>query len=146
MNSVEDRIAIADLVNTYAQSVDHKDTDGVAALFCEDGELVVYVEPGSDEPRRITGREAVRESLSDLQRYSATFHAIASHTATVDGDRATAETGCIAHHITGAEGEQRDRVWYLRYSDTLVRQSGTWCFARRELRVEVVARGPLLTG
>ena len=142
----EDRIAIADLVNTYAQRVDRKDVDGIAVLFTEDGEMVVYPEPGSSEPRLIKGREAVREGLSDLHRYNVTFHAIANHTATIDGDSAVAETGCVAHHITGAEGEERDRVWYLRYTDSLRRVDGRWRFARRELRVEIVTRGPLVVG
>jgi uncharacterized protein (TIGR02246 family) len=141
---VEDKMAISELVNIYAQRVDHKDIDGVAALFTADGEMVVYREPGSDEPLRVTGRDAVREGLSDLHRYRATFHAVGSHTVDLRGDSATAETGCVAHHVTGEKGEERDRVWYLRYIDTLRKQDGQWRFARRELRVEIVTRGPLV--
>jgi uncharacterized protein (TIGR02246 family) len=138
-----DRLAISDLIHTYAQGVDRKDVDRVAGLFCEDGELVVFTEPGTDAWRRIKGRAAIRESLSDLERYRATFHVIGNHTAVVEGESATAETGCVAHHITEMDGEERDRVWYLRYRDSLVRDGDRWRFAVRELRVEIVAKAPL---
>jgi ketosteroid isomerase-like protein len=144
LRRLEDRAAISDLAHAYAQAVDRKDIDAVVALFAETGELVVWTEPGAASPRTITGRTAIRESLSDLSRYRATFHEIASHTVDLRGDSATAQTGCVAHHITGPEGEERDRVWYLRYADTLIRESGGWRFAVRELRVEIVSKGPLL--
>jgi uncharacterized protein (TIGR02246 family) len=140
---LRDRLAISDLVNTYAQGVDRKDIDGVCELFSDRGVLAVVSAPGV-EPRRIEGREAIRESLGDLHRYKATFHATTSHTAVLHGDRATAETGCVAHHVTGEDGSERDRVWYLRYTDSLVREDGQWRFAERELRVEIVTKGPLV--
>jgi uncharacterized protein (TIGR02246 family) len=143
LGSIEDRVAISELVHTYAQAVDRKDIDGVAGLFCEDGQLVVYTEPKAESPRIVSGREAIRESLSDLHRYRATFHEIANHTVSLDQDRASALTGCVAHHITGSDGDERDRVWYLRYRDQLVRELGGWRFSVRELRVEIVTRGPL---
>jgi ketosteroid isomerase-like protein len=144
LTSIEDRLAISDLVHSYAQRVDRKDIDGVAGLFCDDGQLVVYTEPNTESPRIVSGRTAIRESLSDLHRYRATFHEIANHTVCIDQDRARAVTGCVAHHITGPDGAERDRVWYLRYTDTLVREPDGWRFSVRELRVEIVTRGPLV--
>jgi ketosteroid isomerase-like protein len=144
LGSIEDRLAISDLVHTYAQGVDRKDIDGVAELFCEDGQLVVFTEPEAESPRIVSGRGAIRESLSDLHRYRATFHEIANHTVSLDQDRASAVTGCVAHHITGSDGDERDRVWYLRYRDKLVREPDGWRFSVRELRLEIVTKGALV--
>jgi len=67
-----------------------------------------------------------------LSRYDRTLHFVGNHLADVDGDHATGETYCFAHHITGVD----DHVMAIRYEDTYRRESGTWRFVARHLRLE----------
>ena len=54
----------------------------------------------------------------------------------MDGDRATGESYCIAHHLT-LEGEKRTlMVASIRYLDQFVKLDGSWLFAERKLMVD----------
>ena len=55
---------------------------------------------------------------------------------TLDGDRATGEAYCLAHHVT-VKGEKRSLMLAsLRYLDTFVKTEGAWLFAERLLYVD----------
>lgn len=54
----------------------------------------------------------------------------------LDGDRATGESYCLAHHVYSADGERKLMVASLRYHDTFVKEEGTWRFAGRRLYVD----------
>jgi len=140
-----DRLAIADLVHGYAQGVDRNDGPAVAALFTDDGVLAVRSKVGEPEPDTVRrGRREIADTISAMD-YRATCHVVASHTAVVDGDRATGETRCIAHHVLGPPGNDTDRVWYIRYVDTFRRTPEGWRIATRDLWLEITANGPLTT-
>jgi ketosteroid isomerase-like protein len=144
---LEDRLAIADLVNAYAQAVDRRDTVRAAALFAEDGELIVEGALGtSSSGGTLNGRAQIERALKRLDRYRMTFHEIATHSVSFDVghcDIASAQTGAVAHHISGPPGAERDRVWYINYLDELVRLPEGWRFARRCLHVELELESPL---
>ena len=141
--AIEDRAAISELVHSYAQAVDRKDAEGAAGLFAPDGELVVYPVAGGVTPSTLKGREQIAHALAGLDRYRATFHEVSSQTVELGEDTAATRTACVAHHVTGADGEERDRAWYLHYEDTFRRGPEGWRIARRELRIEFVKESPL---
>jgi ketosteroid isomerase-like protein len=141
--ALEDRVAISELVHAYAQAVDRRDADGAAALFAHDGELAVWSGPNAGAPSTMKGRDQIVGALSRLDQYRATFHEISSHTLTLDHDVASGRTACVAHHVSGSEDDERDRVWYLHYTDTFKREADGWRIARRELRVDIESESPL---
>jgi hypothetical protein len=55
---------------------------------------------------------------------------------TLNGDRATGEAYCIAHHLTVDSDVRRSMVAYLRYLDTFAKIDGTWLFVERLLYVD----------
>jgi hypothetical protein len=64
--------------------------------------------------------------------------------AAVDRDRATGETGCLAHHLERADGGGcTDRVLAIRYHDTFERGAGVWAISRRELHLLWIERHPV---
>ncbi|HWB66346.1 MAG TPA: nuclear transport factor 2 family protein [Mycobacteriales bacterium] len=128
--SSADRAAIRDLVESYALAVDRAAAVEVAALFVPDGDLVLFmVPPGEMQTALRHGRAEIATALQTLTRYRATHHTISSFRTVVDGDRATGETRCEAHHVDGTE----DKVLYLHYLDEFARADADWRFARREV-------------
>lgn len=128
----------------YAAAVDRRDTEAAAALFTEDGELVSYARADDAEPMsRRCGRAEIAEGIANVGRYRATSHTIASHVVSLDGHRATGETRCVSHHVSGELGAERLLVWYFRYLDELVQVGGDWRFARREIRIDFLEERPL---
>lgn len=64
------------------------------------------------------------------------MHFNGQSTITLDGDRATGESYCIAHHVFSTVGEPNIMLAYLRYLDAFVKQGGKWLFAERNLYLE----------
>src|SRR5690606_20992546 len=101
-----DRLAIRDLVERYAALVDERRPEDAAALFVEDGELLVPAPPrhlGPTVPHR--GRAEVAAAMAALGAFTATFHAV--HGAVVDldagADGATGRVTCTAHHLSAGD-------------------------------------------
>jgi SnoaL-like domain len=132
-----DRLAIRQLVDAYARCADRRDADGQKALFTEDTHFVVYMQgEGSDPTQALDGREALTPVFDDLNRYEATMHFNGQSTVTLDGEEASGESYCIAHHLYTDAGERKIMIAHLRYGDRFVKIDGRWLFAERKLYVD----------
>jgi SnoaL-like domain len=132
-----DRLAIRELVDAYAHCADRRDADGQKSLFTEDTHFVVYMSGQDSAPTQVLdGREALTPVFDDLNRYQATMHFNGQSTIALDGERATGESYCIAHHLFTDDGERKLMVAWLRYGDTFVKVDGAWLFAERKLYVD----------
>lgn len=132
-----DRLAIRQLVDAYAHCADRRDAEGQKALFTQDTRFVVYMDGQDSEPTyALDGREALTPVFDDLNRYEATMHFNGQSTIALDGDRATGESYCIAHHVFTDDGGRKLMVAWLRYGDTFVSVDGAWRFAERNLYVD----------
>ena len=132
-----DRLAIRELVDAYAHCADRRDAEGQKALFTEDTHFLVYMEGEGSEPTQdLTGREALSPVFDDLNRYEATTHFNGQSTIALDGDQATGESYCLAHHLYTEGGERKLMVASLRYLDTFVKAEGAWLFGERKLYVD----------
>ena len=132
-----DRLAIRTLVDAYAHCADRRNAEGQKELFTEDTHFVVYMDgEGSEPSQELDGREALTPVFADLNRYEATTHFNGQSTIVLDGDRATGESYCLAHHLYIEDGERKLMIASLRYHDTFVKRDGAWLFAERKLYVD----------
>jgi ketosteroid isomerase-like protein len=132
-----DRLAIRELFDAYAHCADRRDAKGQMALFTEDTRFLVYMDFRNPEPTQdLHGRQALAPVFDALNAYAATMHFNGQSTVELDGDRATGESYCLAHHLTEAgDGSRTLMVASIRYLDTFARQDGQWLFAERRLMV-----------
>ena len=133
-----DRLAIRELVDAYAHCADRRDAKGPMALFTADTRLVVYMNAKDPKPsQELHSRAALAPVFADLNQYTATMHFLGQSTIfTLNGDHATGEAYCIAHHLTVNGKTRRMMVAYLRYLDAFVKMHGAWLFAERQLYVD----------
>jgi len=133
-----DRLAIRELVESYAHCADRRDAKGQMSLFTADAHFVVYVNAKDPTPsQELHSREALAPVFADLNNYDATTHFVGQSTIfTLTKDRATGEAYCLAHHVTVDGGKRRLMVASLRYLDTFVKMEGAWLFAERLLYVD----------
>jgi ketosteroid isomerase-like protein len=133
-----DRVAIRELVEAYAHCADRRDAEGQMALFTTDTHFVVYMNPKDSKPSQdLHSREALAPVFADLNRYDATTHFVGQSTIfTLNGDHATGEAYCLAHHVTVDGEKRRLMIASLRYLDTFVKIDGVWLFAERLLYVD----------
>jgi hypothetical protein len=132
-----DRLAIRALIDAYAHCADRRHANGQMALFTEDTAFHVFMDGASPEPTYVLhGRDALAPVFANLNQYRATTHFNGQSTVDLDGDRATGESYCIAHHLT-VTGEKRTLMLAsIRYLDQFVKLHGAWFFAERKLMVD----------
>jgi len=140
-----DRLAIRELVEAYAHCADRRDAQGQMALFTADTHFVVYMDAKDPKPsQKLHSREALAPVFADLNRYEATTHFLGQSTIfTLNGDRATGQAYCLAHHVTANGGRRRLMIASLRYLDTFAKIDGAWLFAERLLYVDWLEERPL---
>ena len=139
-----DRLAIRELVDAYAHCADRRDAKGQMALFTEDTRFIVFMDATAAEPtQQLHGRESLAPVFDNLNIYAATMHFNGQSTILLDGDRATGESYCLAHHLKVTEDGQRTlMVASIRYLDDFVKQDGRWLFAERRLMVNWIDTRP----
>ena len=137
LEETADRLAIRELIDAYAHCADRRDAKGQMALFTENTAFHVFMDSRSPEPTYILhGRDALAPIFEDLNQYQATTHFNGQSTIRLEGDRATGESYCIAHHLK-LDGDNRTLMLAsIRYLDQFVKQDGTWLFAERKLMVD----------
>jgi hypothetical protein len=139
-----DRQAVRALVDAWARCADRRRPADQAALFTPDGTITVYMgDPASTEPvQRLQGHAEMVEAFKVLDAYDITTHFNGQSTVTLDGDRASGETYCLAHHVWEEDGQRTLLVLSIRYLDRFVRQGGMWRFAERQLIIDWSDRRP----
>lgn len=143
--SFADWKAIRDLIDAYAHHADRREPEAQAAVFAEDGQVRLFQgDPTTHEPEQvITGRANLAETFDHLIRqYDATTYLNGQSTVSVDGDTASAESYCLAHHLTQEQGERVLIVMAIRYLDVFRRTGEGWRIARRDLVFDWTDRRP----
>ena len=142
-----DRLAIRELIDAYAHCADRRDAKGQMALFTDDTRFLVFMDATAAEPtQELHGRESLAPVFDDLNQYVATMHFNGQSTILLDGDRATGESYCLAHHLkVGQDGQRTMMIASIRYLDELVKQDGQWLFAERRLMVNWTETRPIAT-
>jgi hypothetical protein len=133
-----DRLAIRELVETYAHCADRRDARGQMSLFTADTHFVVYMNAKDEKPsQELHSRDELAPVFADLNKYAATMHFIGQSTIfSLTADRGTGEAYCLAHHVSVDGDKRRLMIAALRYSDTFVKMDGSWLFAERLLYVD----------
>ena len=132
-----DRLEIRELIDAYAHCADRRDAEGQMDLFTTASEFQVFMDSRSPEPSYVLhGRDALAPVFADLNQYQATTHFNGQSTVRLNGDTATGESYCIAHHLTVSGDERTLMLASIRYLDDFAKVDGKWRFARRKLMVD----------
>lgn len=122
-----DQQAITQLIaGTYPNALDKGDFDGYAALYTDDGELLL-------QGNTVKGRAAIKALVAALPTDPRVIHPITNLSYKVEGDTATG--GAYWQDIglvNGAPGV----VVAGRYEDTLRKVNGQWQIAKRSIVIE----------
>jgi hypothetical protein len=137
VTDADDRLALRHLVDSYAMGCDRRDLEMLTACFADGGTNTVHWL--DRDATTMTAPADLERIPTGLARYDQTFHFVGNHRVDVQGDSATGDVYCIAHHITGKD----DFVMHIRYEDTYVRTGAGWRIATRDLRLLWTANQPV---
>src|SRR6478672_8131345 len=103
-----DRLAIRELFDAYAHCADRRDSERQKSLFTIDTRIAAFMDGERSEVTHVVeGRDALTPIFDDLNRYEATTHFNGQSTVALDGDRATGESYCLAHHLFTEDGSRK---------------------------------------
>ena len=127
-----DRQDIVDCIQAYARALDRLDMDLMAECFTED--MV-------DQHGPFTGGldEFLEFARQSGESGALTHHGLTTHTCTIDGDTAHAET--YVQFLSLSPDRSTVRIGAGRYVDRLERRSGAWRIAHRRFVMECAMRG-----
>ncbi|MFC9789048.1 nuclear transport factor 2 family protein [Rhodococcus sp. NPDC127528] len=128
----------SDLPGRYAVAVDTRDAAALAALFTPDAEFVQPPAVTRGEAVVTVGGDSIAAAiLGGTAHLHSTHHAVHQQVLDTDGDTATGQVYCLAHHLyRNRRGELRDNAIAIRYQDSYRVVDGRWAIARRELVVD----------
>lgn len=136
LQRLEDLQAINRLFTDYGHYLDERDWPKLAALFAEDGEVIL-------EPLgRATGPSAIRSLLEGglSSERGRTFHIISNPLVTLTGE--SAETNVSWAMIVRLADDRPTLAAFGRHRDRLVKVGGRWKFQRREGLTEIPTTMP----
>ena len=126
--SVDDRLAILDLIARYNRTIDTNDGECWAGTFTADG---VFNGPAG----QAQGRAQLIALCHELaEQFPGGFHMTDNHLFELAGD-VVRHTCHLSFQIPGEDGTQ---IWLLGYDDEIVNEGGDWKFRVRNV-------GPLST-
>jgi hypothetical protein len=143
--SLEDKMALRELVERYALAADTRNPDMFGSCFTKDGVNRTPKVPESLGPTlERSGRDEIGQSILGLKRYFATMHAVVGQVIDdTDPERPTGVVACLANHVTHLNGELTNHAWSLHYHDNYVREDGAWRIAKRELYCDWIEQRPV---
>ncbi|MFN8026912.1 MAG: nuclear transport factor 2 family protein [Acidimicrobiia bacterium] len=137
LDEIVTKAALRNLAERYAQGVDRRDRDTFLSAFHPDATLAVHHPSEKEEGVNVMqGHDQIGEVPEFIKVYPKTYHVLGQSTYELDGDTATGETYCVAHHLTPDRHGGTNYVMYIRYADTYRREAGEWRIATRRVNVD----------
>lgn len=128
---LEDLLEIHQLFIDYGLALDAGDFDAYAALFADDGEVLL------GPMGRAKGRDDIQALMTKTLQggVGSSFHIISSPQVALDGDTATSQ---VMWSVVTRDGSGQASLTMIgRHRDDLVRADGRWKFARRRGYVDL---------
>ncbi|MGO9059737.1 MAG: nuclear transport factor 2 family protein [Candidatus Binataceae bacterium] len=126
---LEDRAAIAEVMQRYGMSIDTRDWAALRSCFADEMEIDLSATPfGSGRPLIPMSGDAWLESIKRIvSQFAVTQHMISPYHIDVDGDRAVCLAYLQACHFP-PECKDEKSVWGLGgyYTNTMLRTSEGW--------------------
>jgi hypothetical protein len=131
------RAELRNLAERYAQAVDRRDREQFVGVFFPDAVVEVRLPGTSDDELMLQhGHDEIGPIIEFIKTYPKTMHMLGQSTYEFDGDTATGEVYCIAHHLDPAFNGPSNYVMYVRYEDRYRRVDGEWRIEKRRVNID----------
>jgi ketosteroid isomerase-like protein len=125
MTSLEDKLAIREVVENWALWRDAGDWERFATVWHEDGWMTATWFQGS-------ARQFIEVSRAGFERGVSILHFLGGFTCDVAGDRAIAQTKMTINQRAMVDGLQVDVVCTGRFYDFFAKHADRWAIVRRQ--------------
>ena len=128
--NIEDKIALKELVDTFSNLADVKDTKGQVLLFTPNGSTTTLRD--GKEVSHLEGRDKMEAAFANfLKNFGTVYHFNGQHVTKINGDTATGTLYCFVTLIGAENGKPMKTTIGVIYNDEYVRQGGRWFISKR---------------
>tara|TARA_Y100000588_G_C13817676_1_gene737984 strand:- start:104 stop:628 length:525 start_codon:yes stop_codon:yes gene_type:complete len=130
--TIEDKMAIKQVVDVFSNLADTKEIDKQVLLFTEDG-IVESVSNGQPSSQ-LKGREQLKQAFSGfLANFHTVYHQNGHQTIDeITENTAKATSYCRVILVADQDGKQMKTTLYTIYNDEFVKQDGKWLIKHRK--------------
>ncbi|REG98010.1 nuclear transport factor 2 family protein [Flavobacterium aquicola] len=133
ISTIENKIAIKELVDTFSLVSDKKDNVAQASFFTEDGILTSIM---GDATFTFTGRKEIEDGFASiLAPLETVWHHNGQLSITIDGNKATGFSYCLATLIGTENNNKYQRTIAANYADEYVKENEQWLISKRTATV-----------
>ena len=130
LETLADKIALKELVDTFSNLADQKDGLAQEALFTPDAVVENY--HGGKLMTSIKGSKEIAKVFDDfLKTQDIVYHINGQQVVRIEGDTATGTSYCYVVLISTQDGKKVKRTQGMRYEDEYVKRDGRWLIAKR---------------
>lgn len=135
MEELMEKQALKELVDTFSNLADMRDTKTQSTLFTEDATMTSIV---GGNASTLKGRDEIEKACAKfLSLFDTVYHSNGQQVVTVDGDRAKGVSYCTVMLIgKNAEGVRTQNLQGVRYEDEYQKIDGKWYIAKRTSHFE----------
>jgi hypothetical protein len=131
MQQIEDRIALRELVDTYAIYGDQRKMQEQAALFSENAIVELYFD--GKLASTLQGRQEIEDTFTSfLKDFETAYHFNGQQTVILHKDTATGIAYCTVTLIGTENGKKTRTTIGMHYHDEYIRISNQWLIAKRK--------------
>ena len=130
LRELADRMALKNLVDTFANLSDTKEVEKQVLLFTDSAEVTSY--RGSQMSSHLKGRkELAARFKAFLDKFEVVYHINGQQTVKIDGDKASGIAYCQVVLVNMENGRKIITTQGVRYKDEYVCQNGKWLINKR---------------
>lgn len=135
MEELIEKQALKELVDTFSNLADMRDTKTQSMLFTEDATMTSIV---GGNASTLKGRDEIEKACAKfLSLFDTVYHSNGQQVVTIDGDRAKGVSYCTVMLIgKNAEGVRTQNLQGVRYEDEYQKIDGKWYIAKRTSHFE----------
>ena len=135
LEELMEKQALKELVDTFSNLADMRDTKTQSMLFTEDATMTSIV---GETSSTLEGRKNIEEACAKfLALFDTVYHSNGQQVVTVNGDSAKGVSYCTVMLIgKNADGVQMQNLQGVRYEDEYKKIDGKWYIAKRTSHFE----------
>lgn len=131
MGQIEDKIALKELVDTYAIYGDERKMKEQAALFSENAIVELYF--GGQLASTLHGRQEIEDTFTAfLKDFETSYHFNGQQTVILNDNTATGIAYCTVTLIGVENGKNMKTTFGIHYNDEYTRVNNQWQISRRK--------------
>ncbi len=131
LQTIEDKIALKELVDQFSNLADTKNVSEQVLLFTKDAVVEIYM--NKNLTSTLKGRKELENAFAPfLKRFDLVYHSNGQQNISINGNTAKGTSYCTVTLINKATDKIMKTTFLMRYEDEFIKEDNKWYIAKRK--------------